>query len=126
VGTDVIVARVSEMPAEAVTALRAVPGVEEVVCRGDELMIHAGDGAGAMSPVALALHASGTRVLSLTLRTPTLDDVFLQLTGAHLEADEATTDAMAETEAAETEAAETDAADSAAAGVSPGSPGGPP
>ena len=26
---------------------------------------------------------------SLTLRTPTLDDVFLQLTGSHLQADEA-------------------------------------
>jgi hypothetical protein len=45
-----------------------------------------------MSPVAVALDGSGARVLSLTLRTPTLDDVFLQLTGAHLQADEANTD----------------------------------
>ncbi|HXQ59865.1 MAG TPA: hypothetical protein VN799_07190, partial [Acidimicrobiales bacterium] len=59
------------------------------------LMVHAGDGAAAMSPVAVALHGSGTRVLSLTLRTPTLDDVFLQLTGAHLQADEANTEGAA-------------------------------
>jgi ABC-2 type transport system ATP-binding protein len=108
VGTDVIVATVGEMPPSALDAVRAVTGVEEVVCRGDELMVHAGDGAGAMSPVALALHDSGTTVKSLTLRTPTLDDVFLQLTGAHLEADEATT-------AATTAAPDT-------SGVTPGGP----
>jgi ABC-2 type transport system ATP-binding protein len=89
VGTDVIVARVPELPEAALEAVGAVAGVEDVVCRGDELMVHAGDGAAAMSPVALALHASGATVKSLTLRTPTLDDVFLQLTGAHLQADEA-------------------------------------
>jgi ABC-2 type transport system ATP-binding protein len=88
VGTDVIVATVGEMPPATVDAVRAVPGVEDVICRGDELMVHADDGAGAMSPVALALHGSGAVVKSLTLRTPTLDDVFLQLTGAHLQADE--------------------------------------
>jgi ABC-2 type transport system ATP-binding protein len=59
-----------------------------VVARPDELMVHASDGAAAMSPVALALHQSGAAVKSLTLRTPTLDDVFLHLTGSHLEGDE--------------------------------------
>jgi ABC-2 type transport system ATP-binding protein len=91
VGTDVIVAQVGELPNGALEALRSLAGVEDVVCRDDELMVHAGDGAAAMSPVALALHASGTTVKSLTLRTPTLDDVFLQLTGSHLQADEANT-----------------------------------
>jgi ABC-2 type transport system ATP-binding protein len=37
--------------------------------------------------VALALHGAGAAVVSLTLRTPTLDDVFLQLTGSHLQGD---------------------------------------
>ncbi|MGH9017183.1 MAG: ATP-binding cassette domain-containing protein, partial [Acidimicrobiales bacterium] len=92
VGTDVIVARVGELPGTALAALRAVPGVEQVVPVGDEIMVHAGDGAGAMSPVALALHRAGTAVHSLTLRTPTLDDVFLHLTGAHLQTDEAAPD----------------------------------
>ena len=85
VGTDVIVATVTDVAPASVDALRAVPGVEDVVCRGDELMVHAGDGAAAMSPVALALHGSGAAVKSLTLRTPTLDDVFLELTGSHLQ-----------------------------------------
>ena len=67
-----------------------MPGVDEVVAGRDEVMVHADDGAAAMSPVALALHGAGATVVSLTLRTPTLDDVFLQLTGSHLQADEPT------------------------------------
>jgi ABC-2 type transport system ATP-binding protein len=89
VGTDVIVATVTELPSTALDAVRALAGVEDVVCRHDELMVHADDGAAAMSPVALALHGSGATVKSLTLRTPTLDDVFLQLTGSHLQGDAA-------------------------------------
>ncbi|MGA2519939.1 MAG: ATP-binding cassette domain-containing protein [Acidimicrobiales bacterium] len=88
VGTDVIVARVERQTDVIVEALRAVPGVDEVVAARDEVMVHAADGAAAMSPVALALHGAGAAVISLTLRTPTLDDVFLQLTGSHLQADE--------------------------------------
>jgi ABC-2 type transport system ATP-binding protein len=37
-----------------------------------------------IADVAVALKGSGATVRSLTLRTPTLDDVFLQVTGAHL------------------------------------------
>jgi ABC-2 type transport system ATP-binding protein len=96
VGTDVIVAKVAEMPSPTLEALRAVPGVEKVDCRHDELMVHADDGAAVMSPVAVALHTSGAMVQSLTLRTPTLDDVFLSLTGSHLQVDEATPGASAD------------------------------
>jgi ABC-2 type transport system ATP-binding protein len=67
--------------------LRSVPGVDEVVGGGHEVTVHADNGAAVMSPVALALHDAGTAVVSLTLRTPTLDDVFLQLTGSHLQGD---------------------------------------
>jgi len=88
VGTDVIVARVETLTDATLAALRALPGVDDVVAGRDEIMVHAGDGAAAMSPVALALHAAGAAVVSLTLRTPTLDDVFLQMTGSHLQADE--------------------------------------
>jgi len=87
VGTDVIVAAVADLGTGAVEAVRTIPGVAEVVCRPEELIVHAEDGAAVMSPVALALHRSGATVRSLTLRTPTLDDVFLQLTGTHLEGD---------------------------------------
>ena len=84
-GTDVIVARVEKLDADTLQTLRTLPGVDDVRTNGDEVMVHADDGAAAMSPVALALHHAGTAVVSLTLRTPTLDDVFLRLTGSHLE-----------------------------------------
>ena len=64
VGTDVIVARVESLTDATVAALRAVPGVDEVVAARHEVMVHAGDGAAAMSPVALALHAAGATVKS--------------------------------------------------------------
>ena len=38
-----------------------------------------------ISPVAVALSDGGVRVKDLTLRTTTLDDVFLELTGNRIE-----------------------------------------
>jgi ABC-2 type transport system ATP-binding protein len=35
--------------------------------------------------VAIALDGCGVRVRDLTLREPTLDDVFLELTGEHIQ-----------------------------------------
>jgi len=43
------------------------------------------NGAGVISPAAVALASSKLTVRDLTLRTPTLDDVFLELTGTHIE-----------------------------------------
>ena len=85
VGEDVIVAKLASVDDAVEAAVGAVPGVDKVVAGRGELVVHARDGAAAMSPVALALHGCGASVSSLTLRTPTLDDVFLQYTGAHLE-----------------------------------------
>jgi ABC-2 type transport system ATP-binding protein len=92
VGTDVIVARVENLTDITLQALRTVPGVDDVVANRNEIMVHADNGAAVMSPVALALHEAGTAVVSLTLRTPTLDDVFLQLTGSHLQGEESAED----------------------------------
>src|SRR6266852_5101966 len=85
VGTDVIVARVAgdAMASRAVVA--AVPAVLSVEAHGSELVIATGNGAAAISPVALALASSNVTVRDLTLRTPPLDDVFLELTGTHIE-----------------------------------------
>ena len=38
-----------------------------------------------MSPVAVALSKASIRVRTLTLRTPTLDDVFFELTGNRID-----------------------------------------
>jgi hypothetical protein len=55
--------------------------------------------------VAVALNGCGVPVRDLTLRTPTLDDVFLELTGSHIQ----TSDEAIEAELAEmTDATESD------------------
>jgi ABC-2 type transport system ATP-binding protein len=87
-GNDVITATIEGdvgAAADAVRHLAVVDHVEE--CAG-ELLIQVREGAGAVSPVAVALDQCGVTVTGLTLRTPTLDDVFLELTGRHLRVDE--------------------------------------
>ena len=86
VGADVVEADVHGDIEQATAAVRALAEIEEVVVAGHVLTIRTANGSAALSPVALALAASGAEVRSLTLRTPTLDDVFLQLTGGHLQA----------------------------------------
>jgi ABC-2 type transport system ATP-binding protein len=85
VGTDVIVARVEGDAASVRSVVAAVPGVHSVESHGSELVIAAGNGSAAISPVAVALATTRVTVRELTLRTPTLDDVFLDLTGTHIE-----------------------------------------
>ncbi len=84
VGQDVIVVRVSGDPEVAVRTLRELPEVDAVDARHDELVVSVADGSSSIGPVAVALHRAAVGVRDLTLRTPTLDDVFLDLTGARI------------------------------------------
>lgn len=81
IGDDVIIARIEGDPDAARRALADLVGVTSVEVHGDELTVASADGAAAISPVAVALSDGGIAVRELTLRTPTLDDVFLELTG---------------------------------------------
>ncbi len=85
IGDDLIVARVEGADPQVAEALREVPGVHHVSIREGEVTLRAPDGAATMTPVAVALNHRQLTVHSLTLRTPTLDDVFLELTGGHIE-----------------------------------------
>jgi ABC-2 type transport system ATP-binding protein len=89
VGTDVIVARVDGDASIAAGALRVVDGVQGVEAHGNEVMVTTDSGSATISPVAVALASCGVTVRDLTLRTPTLDDVFLDLTGSHIETGDA-------------------------------------
>jgi len=85
IGTDVVFARIEGDAAAARAALEGVYGVVGVEGRDHELTISVDDGSSAIGPIAIALHNASVRVRDLTLRTPTLDDVFLELTGAHFD-----------------------------------------
>jgi ABC-2 type transport system ATP-binding protein len=84
IGNDLIVAEVDGDTSAVEPELRAIGGVTNLDVRDGELTVSTANGAGVIADVAVALKTSGATVRSLTLRTPTLDDVFLQVTGAHL------------------------------------------
>jgi ABC-2 type transport system ATP-binding protein len=88
VGSDVIVARVDGSAWQAKEALAGVAGVRSVEARGDDIIVTAADGAATIGAVAVALNAVSP-VRHLSMRTPTLDDVFLELTGNHIQSDDA-------------------------------------
>jgi len=85
VGADIIIARVDGDAGHLCPILEALPGVQSVEAHGNELVIATDNGSAAISPVAVALNGCDVPVRDLTLRTPTLDDVFLDLTGSHIE-----------------------------------------
>ena len=90
VGSDLVIATVAAGSAEAAArAVQAVEGVSRVEVSDDEVVMAVDHGARAVSPVAVALADAGVAVEGLTLRTPTLDDVFLHITGGRLKEDAA-------------------------------------
>jgi ABC-2 type transport system ATP-binding protein len=97
IGNDVIFARLDGDAAGACPMVQAVAGVAGVEARGSEMVITAAEGTAVIGPVAVALNNCGIPVRDLTLRTPTLDDVFLELTGTHIQ----TSDEAIEAELAE-------------------------
>ena len=88
IGNDVIVAEVDGDPATAAAALTALEQVDTVDIHDQEIALATPDGAAVIADVAVALNGCGVPVRALTLRTPTLDDVFLQVTGSHLSGDQ--------------------------------------
>lgn len=84
IGADVLQISVDD-DAAAIRALESVTGVDKVEQGPRALLVSVSDGASAVSPVVIALDGAGVAVGELTLRTPTLDDVFLELTGGRIE-----------------------------------------
>ena len=86
-GSDLIIAKVDGDVDAAVDALKGTGRVNSVEVHGNELTVSVGNGAALISAVALALDHRGIAIQELTLRTPTLDDVFLHVTGGRLQDD---------------------------------------
>jgi ABC-2 type transport system ATP-binding protein len=89
IGADVICIQVTGDEGAAAVAVTNVEGVTRVETAPGELIATTYDGARVIGAVAVALHQTADVTLrSLSLRRPTLDDVFLEMTGGHLRADE--------------------------------------
>ena len=87
-GSDLIIATLEgDAPQGVIAALNSLPSVEAVDAHDSEITVSTSNGAALVSGVALKLNELGIGVRELTLRTPTLDDVFLQVTGSRLRRD---------------------------------------
>ena len=85
IGQDVIVADVDGHDRTVLAKLQALQGVDDVSYEEGRIVVSTRDGPAELSPVAIALGATSLRVKTLTMRTPTLDDVFMELTGSHIQ-----------------------------------------
>ena len=82
VGADVIVVDLpSKAIAPAAAVAETVPEVDAVTQGRRGITIATADGAATVGTVAVALSSAGLHPQSLTVRTPSLDDVFLLATG---------------------------------------------
>ena len=93
IGQDVIVATVDSVDEEALGAVASLEGVASVDVQAlrsggeltgeTEIVMRSDEGSSVLSPLAVTLEKHGARVLSIVMRSPTLDDAFLQITGGH-------------------------------------------
>lgn len=83
VGQDVIVAEVDGADDSVLERLSQEPMIEAVALHDGHLVVTATDSASALVKTATELDRSRLEVRRLTLRSPTLDDVFAEVTGRH-------------------------------------------
>jgi ABC-2 type transport system ATP-binding protein len=88
VGHDVIVAEVEGKGSGAVDSLRCIEGLDSAWSADGTITVNTSDGPAALGTVAVALGRNGLHIKSLTMRTPTLDDVFMEMTGSRIDREE--------------------------------------
>lgn len=86
VGNDLIVVSVENINTESLIKLKQIPTVTKVYFKDQELIIATKSGSTTIGKVAVELNNLGVEIKELTLRTTTLDDVFLEVTGNRLKA----------------------------------------
>jgi ABC-2 type transport system ATP-binding protein len=70
-------------------ALEGVPGVERVATEGHDLVVHCVERPGIVADVVAGLVGAGGDITDLAVRRPSLEDVYVKLTGEALRDDEA-------------------------------------
>jgi ABC-2 type transport system ATP-binding protein len=88
VGHDLVVVELAGDGVGAAEAVADLPGVDEARVSEGSLLVSSADGASVVGPVAVRLAEKGVPIGSLTVRTPTLDDVFLEATGHRMRGEE--------------------------------------
>jgi ABC-2 type transport system ATP-binding protein len=86
-GGDVVEADFATLPSEAFDALKSSDFTLQITQRDSSLKILVKNGAEAVPKIVELANAKGGRINSITLREPTLDDVFLHYTGRSIRED---------------------------------------
>jgi len=92
IGTDVITVRIpggAENAERAKQALAKLDGAGDVRGVADSVVVYIRDGSTVIPRVVTLLNEASIEIEEVTLKRPTLDDVFLRATGHHMEAEEA-------------------------------------
>lgn len=88
VGADVVTVHVEDdsegMLERGVAAVQGIPGLEDVRQVDGTIVIFVREGKTAVAPIVRALDEASIPVLEMALKRPTLDDVFLRMTGRDL------------------------------------------
>ncbi|MEI6729370.1 MAG: ATP-binding cassette domain-containing protein [bacterium] len=84
IGNDVIIALIDSINQTGIDKLKLIPEVTKVDFKDKELVISTKSGSNTIGKVAVELNNLNIKLESLTLRTTTLDDVFLEVTGNRL------------------------------------------
>ncbi len=88
VGADVITVHVENdgdgILERAVQSVQGLPGLEDVRVHEDSIVIFVREGKAAIAPIVRALDEASIPVQEMALKRPTLDDVFLRMTGVDL------------------------------------------
>ena len=86
-GGDVVEAEVAALPNQALEALKTSKFALDVKKRESTLTVLVRNGAEAVPKIVELVDANGGKIRSITLRAPTLDDVFLHYTGRSIRED---------------------------------------
>lgn len=84
IGNDLILATVDKISQAGIDKLKLIPEVTKVDFKDKEIIISTKSGSNTIGKVAVELNNQNIKLESLTLRTTTLDDVFLEVTGNRL------------------------------------------
>jgi ABC-2 type transport system ATP-binding protein len=94
---EIVVESADDLPAAAEVLTKAGDGDAAVNAEARRVIVPVAAGAGVLPDVVRQLDAAGVGIADLALRRPTLDDVFLQLTGHAAEEAAASEDGAAKT-----------------------------
>jgi ABC-2 type transport system ATP-binding protein len=91
IGTDVVTVHIEDgsQAQGAEQAVRRLEGLEDVRIVDDDIVIYVRDGRRAIARVVVLLEEASIPIGEISLAHPTLDDVFLRITGHHIEHDDA-------------------------------------